>query len=373
MSLHPRALPLVPLAHRSATLLLLLAAAGCGTRVELAQAAAGTGPGNDVDVVSPPTVTRVSSKWAHLCSIDATSHLHCWGQNLAGELGVPGAATFAPAPLAVDPDHTYREVSAGVGTTCAIRSEGSLFCWGRNHGGPLATGDSDPHDAPLQIGDAEDWERVSIGSGLACGLRAGGQMYCWGSQDFGELAQPPLSPKALKEPTLIEGTWVALSSHWYLTIAVRDDGSLWVSNNDGVFAKVGGFSGKAREISVGVLYALVVDDQGTLTHLSFPESEQEAFPTVLMPGVPFVGAMASAYGSCAISADRRMYCTADASYTVPDLAPLEDQQARWTSVGVGNRYGCSAAEDETIWCWGTLHSDSAIPSMEYGEAPVQVE
>lgn len=198
-------------------------------------------------------------------------------------------------------------------------------------------------------------------------------MFCWGSQDFGWVAQPPLSPDALLGPTPIEGTWLAVSAHWYLTVAVRDDGSLWVSDNDGAFTPVQGFSGEAREVSVGVLHAMVVDEEGALFHLDFTEGSTVVTASSPMPGVPFDGATGSAYGSCAIGADRRMYCTEDPAYTTPELAPLGADEPRWTSVGVGNRYGCGAAEDASIWCWGRLHSDGETPSVEYGEAPVRVE
>jgi hypothetical protein len=366
-----RSSALVSLAPLAASLL-LSTTMGCTAQVELEGGRVGSiEPGSAP--AAAESVVRVSGKWGHVCHIDAEQRLFCWGQNLSGELGVPGAAPFAPSPLPVDPEHRYREVTAGIGTTCAIRVDGSLHCWGRNHGGPLATGDTDPRVSPLQIGHDHDWEAVSIGSGLACGLRKGGKLFCWGGQDYGELLQPAsLGPDALVEPTLIEGTWLAVSSHWYQTVAIAADGSLWTSDNDGVFSPLAGFEGEAAQVSVGVLYALVVDRKGALFHLDFSDST-EALVTPELPDLTFGGPMGSAYGACSISSDRQLYCTNDLLYEIPQLAPLGEGLPRWTGVGVGNRFGCATAEDDSLWCWGTLHSDSGAASRVYGETPVRVE
>jgi len=387
MKLEPRHLSLVASSRSKLVLCLALASIGCGGRSNLtpadnvsgASSSGGGGPGSGgggsgaggSGGSAMASIAQVSAKWGHVCAINATGHLSCWGNYISGAVGIDETVSFAKAPLPVDPMHTYRKVSAGVGTTCAIRTDGTLWCWGHNQGGPLATGDRTPSPTPVAIGAEHDWEDVTIGSGMACGLRAGGQLYCWGSPDYGATSNEPLGPEVLKEPTLIEGTWTALGSHFYETLAVRDDGSLWFTANNGVFLPVETFNGHAKSVSVGPIYALVVDTNGALFRLN-STVDQQVTQTPVAPGVVFAGALASAYAHCAISADHRMYCGDDYSSDQKPFAPLGDGYTDWATVGVGAAFGCGSRQDGSIWCWGKLQNYAGA-DIDYGPTPTQVD
>lgn len=359
--------------HLTRFSILLTLAAGCGGASALPIDSLG-GAGGETGGTTPPEpppATQVSAKWDHVCAVDEGGGLWCWGNNGHGEIGVPGAPDFVPGPLHVDPAHTYRKVAAGVMTTCAIRSDKSLWCWGRNHGGPLATGDRVPRDAPVAIGSEQDWEDVTVGSGLACGLRAGGRLYCWGSPDYGAPAEGPLGADVLKVPTHVPGTWVRLASHWYQTLAIRDDGTLWVSRNDGAFEALQGFEGRAARVSVGPLYALAIDDEGALSRLVFTE-EDHVDPIPEAPGATFGRDAASAYTSCVIDDEGRMYCGGDHAVEGTPITATGDGHGDYRTIGVGNAFACASRDDASVWCWGTLASDTNATDVTYGTAPVLV-
>lgn len=382
MNLALRPVSLVASSRLKLALCLVLASIGCGGRSALTPAGSASGVGSGGGDgeggsggagggATMTSVAQVSAKWSHVCAIDAIGHLSCWGNLVSGAVGGTETMAFVPAPQPVDPEHTYRKVSAGVGTTCAIRSEGTLWCWGHNQGGPLATGDRAPHATPVAIGSEHDWEDVTIGSGMACGLRAGGRLHCWGSPDYGATNEAPLGPEVLKEPTLIEGTWTALGSHFYETLAVRADGSLWSTKNDGVFVPVQGFEGHAASVSVGPVSTQVVDTNGALFRLYF-ETDEQVTQTPELPGVTFGSALASAYGRCAVGADHRMYCGDDYSTIMKPFAPLGDGHADWTTVGVGAAFGCGSRRDGSIWCWGKLQNIVG-EGLDYGPIPTRIE
>ena len=232
-----------------------------------------------------------------------------------------------------------------------------------------------PHTTPIEIGSDHDWDDVSVGSGMACGLRTGGRLYCWGSPDHG--APPtsnPLGPNVLLQPTLIEGTWTAIASHWYATMAIRDDGSLWATTNDGKFVHLDEVEGSAARVSVGPLYSLMVNVGGGLSRIKIIfGDEDDAIQEPETSGVVFGGAVATAYGSCAISADGSMYCGDEHSEDPPHLAPLGDDHHDWMTVGVGTGFACGSRKDGSIWCWGTLSSQPGGPKADYGALPQRVE
>lgn len=78
----------------------------------------------------------------HRCVLNPAKHLYCWGGNIRGELGVRAPEFRIPASAATrtGPEHTFAQVSTGDRHTCAITTEGALYCWGSNDLGMLGVG-----------------------------------------------------------------------------------------------------------------------------------------------------------------------------------------------------------------------------------------
>lgn len=120
----------------------------------------------------------------HTCAIETDGDLYCWGNNVDGQLGIGGFSRES-APVRVGPG--YGRVRAGTSHTCAIDTSGALFCWGRNTSGRLGLGDQMERDAPARVDDAERYVAVATGGSSTCGVREGGRVYCWGSNEHGKL------------------------------------------------------------------------------------------------------------------------------------------------------------------------------------------
>ncbi len=78
-------------------------------------------------------------------------------------------------------DTDWASVYANV-TRCAIKTNGTLWCWGQNSQGQAGIGDSGVSDvtAPTQVGSGTDWAQVSGISAGTCGIKTGGTLWCWG-------------------------------------------------------------------------------------------------------------------------------------------------------------------------------------------------
>jgi len=112
------------------------------------------------------------------CLVDG-SDLRCWGDNRKGQLGVEGPDSAAPVAS------LSGVTSAAVGAehVCALK-EGGVYCWGDNAYGQLgrAVGDSAAVPAlvdaeALQSGVAE----VALGAHHSCALKDDGTVWCWGA------------------------------------------------------------------------------------------------------------------------------------------------------------------------------------------------
>ncbi len=130
--------------------------------------------------------TAVTAGFGHTCARRSTGRLYCWGDDSRGQVGNGPITGDQPTPFQVAGNRTdWTAFTAGLAHTCARRSTGRLFCWGQDVSGQLgngpATGDQ---PTPVQVaGGATDWTQVDAGDRHTCARRSTGRLYCWG-RDF---------------------------------------------------------------------------------------------------------------------------------------------------------------------------------------------
>ncbi len=158
-----------------------------------------------VDLGSGAWAISLSAGYHYTCALLNDGSVKCWGQNDHGQLGLGDTASRGDDPdemsdnlPAVDlgPGKTATAVSAGGGQTCALLSDGSVKCWGRNDYGQLGLGDTaNRGDDPGEMGSS--LPPVDLGPGNAaaalttshqtCALLTNGTVKCWGLNNYGQL------------------------------------------------------------------------------------------------------------------------------------------------------------------------------------------
>lgn len=152
-----------------------------------------------VDVSGLPagvTLSGVNAGGIHTCAVGSNGRLYCWGSNLFGQLGT-GGKLGAPVPDSVKApeDVTFTHVFASLFHTCAEGTHATgakLYCWGQNQYKQL--GYSGTSDVPLEVvaDDGVTLSRVSAGIENTCaeGTDASGtRLYCWGLTDTASSAR----------------------------------------------------------------------------------------------------------------------------------------------------------------------------------------
>lgn len=139
-----------------------------------------------VRVDSPLTFARVAAAQNHTCAITLDGRPYCWGDNRSPLLGVRDDRVRVDAPTPVDIEGAYARVAASWFHSCLIEQSGSLYCWGRNTEGQLGLHDVMPRAVPTRVGLDSDWQVITVGHFHTCGLRGGG-LYCWGENYDGQL------------------------------------------------------------------------------------------------------------------------------------------------------------------------------------------
>lgn len=138
--------------------------------------------------------------YEHSCAINDANELYCWGQNADGQLGLgnTNGPVLTPQRVSGGP---WRDVETGEFYSCATAMTGVSYCWGRNEQNkrPLGVGDvtepanlSDPPIPsvlmPRMLGASVMFAQLAAGFRSSCAITSDGELYCWGSNDLGLLA-----------------------------------------------------------------------------------------------------------------------------------------------------------------------------------------
>lgn len=134
---------------------------------------------------------RIARSAGHACAVVASGRVFCWGENTQGQLGDGwvGADRGQALPVAVQRLDDAVDVVAAGSTTCALRRDQTISCWGSLSASLLswdAVEAADPvaEPRPRPVVGAVGVIDLSLGvygDGLgACALDEASQMRCWG-------------------------------------------------------------------------------------------------------------------------------------------------------------------------------------------------
>ena len=173
-------------------------------------------------------------------ALKSNGTLYAWGRNDRGQLGIGGTGSET-TPRQVGNADDWKTIAAGKNHSLAIKSDGTLYAWGANHVGQLGNGEngtnfndkSKDKTAPIQIGTDRDWQTISAGNDYSSALKDAGALYTWGSNVVGELGDGTTTNKS--SPTRISTGWSAVSGGDSHILAIKTDNTLhsWGGNDSG--------------------------------------------------------------------------------------------------------------------------------------------
>jgi len=281
---------------------------------------------------------------------------------------------------------------------CAIRSDGSTWCWGMNDAGQLDVTTAECFalgyecsDVPVLSG-IEGAGQIAGGAKSFCAVSAaGGALQCWGSGDIWDAA----GYQVLSTAVGLENTCVRFQpapgddpTRNVACDGPSDQGQLGSGALPGMGPVAGGNDGGFVEIAAGMDFACGVDaasglycwgsnvfaglgvgDEGDNSDLpmSCPNSGGCSLAPMRVTGLPPVAHVAAHYTqACALAVDGTVYCWGTPSHTSPASA-----SACWSmapgcvptpavvpgvppaaTIGVGYGHACVITVAGDVYCWG---------------------
>jgi alpha-tubulin suppressor-like RCC1 family protein len=306
------------------------------------------------------------------CAIKTDGTLWCWGENYYGQLGDGTSGSWAdkwtPTQVA---GTNWDKVSAGAEHTCAIKTDGTLWCWGYNGSGQLGDGTNANKSTPTQVGTDTDWAMVSAGGNHTCAIKNDGRLFCWGWNGYGQLGDGTNSEKWTPTQVGTDTDWAMVSAGWHTTCAIKTNGTLWCwgQNDQG---QVGdgttinrntprqvGTATNWRTVSSGDDHVCGVKTDGTLWCWGRGIGNS---PIRIGTDTDWFDVVAGWYDSnnCALKTNKTLWCWGNNSYgTLGDGTNVSRNnptrvgiETNWTAITAGREHAFGIRANKTIWGWG---------------------
>jgi alpha-tubulin suppressor-like RCC1 family protein len=133
----------------------------------------------------------------HACElVQMDGSVRCAGENDYGQLG-DGTSTnrYTAAPVMGLAGATA--IAAGGAFTCALKSDGTVWCWGLNSElGQLGDRTMDDRSTPVAVYGLSQVTGISAGVNHACATKTDGTVWCWGINSQGQLGDRSTTTRA---------------------------------------------------------------------------------------------------------------------------------------------------------------------------------
>jgi alpha-tubulin suppressor-like RCC1 family protein len=275
------------------------------------------------------------------CAASQLGEVYCWGKNDLGQLGVAtpiindGGYRTALNPVKLPGLSGVVSVATGGAHACALRNDGSVWCWGANNAGQTGQSGAQDQLVPTKVNGLPAVTSIYAAGVASCAITTAAELWCWGDFSYfrGKLvAGRPIALNA--SPSRVDG----LSR--VTTMAMSDDTACTVD-------------------SVGY-----VDCWGNSGNGQIGDNNASSYPTApqRVSNVSNAMAIAVSYASvCAIRRDGALSCwgevprvvnSSNAHIGAPTAIPVDVGHALLSVRAVSDGY-CGRAASGTLYCWGS--------------------
>jgi len=315
----------------------------------------------------------------------ATGSLWTWGYNYYGQLGDNTIANKSSPVQTVAGGTNWKSVASGGLHTAAIKTDGTLWLWGYNYYAALGDNTLVSKSSPVQtVAGGTNWKLVAGGRYHTAAIKTDGTLWLWGRNTYGQLGDNTIANKSSPVQTVAGGTnWKLVSGGRYHTAAIKTDGTLWlwgyntygqlgdnttVSKSSPVQTVAGGTNWKS--VASGGIHTAAIKTDGTLWtwgdntlgKLGDNTTVSKSSPVqTISGGTNWKQVSGGRYHTAAIKTDGTLWTWGHNTYgqlgendIVHRSSPVQTVAGgtNWKLVASGYYHTAAIKTDGTLWTWG---------------------
>lgn len=350
-----------------------------------------------VDMMVPPTPkdfewnggtvpVQLASGDSFTCALFDLGGVKCWGKSFTGARGVDSPRIREMPSVFPGYGSGVKSIYAGKGHACVQLQDGAVECWGNNVTGQLAGQDSSlPVPTPVRVSNLGNVAKLSLSVNTTCALRDDGDVLCWGSGDNGGLGNDKnygSGDEVVEAPTFVKGlngkvTDIVGTDNGHCVLIETGEVECWGTGNgtllssryalrvpglaEGVTKLFGGPSG-GQICTVQNGESVCVGDAGSGSELGHGDSDYTQYPvkTRGLPNEEVIDVAMAENSTCWLMAGGDVFCAGsgnsgqlgngmDSGTSIPDKVSLELEAVQ---ISGGDRSYCAILSDDSVSCWG---------------------
>jgi len=142
------------------------------------------------------------------CAVRSNGTVSCWGQNDSGQMGNSISSNPQLTPLPVDGLTGIDSIAAGAAHACALQSDFAVRCWGNNSNGQLGNGTTNTPNPSAAIATLfPNAVQVTAGHAHTCVRMANSGVQCAGRNEHGQLGNGTKTDSATPVDVVVPSTW----------------------------------------------------------------------------------------------------------------------------------------------------------------------
>lgn len=193
------------------------------------------GDGTTTDKIIPSQVTgltrvtQIAAGTYHVLALKSDGTVWAWGDNLYGQIGNGTNGADVTTPVQVQGLNNVVKIAAGRFFSLAVKSDGSVWTWGQNLYGQLGDGTTTDRYTPVQVNGLTLALPAVVATGAfhCTAVKSDGSVWAWGRNSYGNLGNNTLNNSTIPVQMLDISDVVEMSNGTNFSIMVKSDGTFW--------------------------------------------------------------------------------------------------------------------------------------------------